>query len=71
MSLLLCMKNECILFMPESTEGVAAGQTTVMDYENEGNRTEKWDNGKNIGWIEQNSGRISRASDICAFGGML
>ena len=23
-----------ILFMPESTEGVAAGQTTAMDYEN-------------------------------------
>ena len=32
-----------ILFMPESTEGVAAGQTTAMDYENEENRTEKWE----------------------------
>ena len=31
-----------ILFMPESTEGVAAGQTTAMDYENEANCTEKW-----------------------------
>ena len=30
-----------ILFLPESTEGVAAGQTTAMDYENEENRTEK------------------------------
>ena len=28
-----------ILFMPESTEGVAAGQTTAMDYENEEYRT--------------------------------
>ena len=35
-------KNE-ILFLPESTEGVAAGQTTAMDYENEENRTEKWE----------------------------
>ena len=30
-----------ILFMSESTEGVAAGQTTAMDHENEANRTEK------------------------------
>lgn len=30
-----------ILFLPESTEGVAAGQTTALDYENEANRTEK------------------------------
>ena len=32
-----------ILFMPESTEGVAAGQTTAMNYENEENRQEKWE----------------------------
>ena len=36
-----------ILFQKESTEGVAAGQTTAMDYENEAFRTEKDDtNGK-------------------------
>ena len=29
-----------ILFLPESTEGVAVGATTAMDYENEENRTE-------------------------------
>ena len=29
-----------ILFMPESTEGVAAGQTTAMDYENAADSTE-------------------------------
>ena len=32
-----------IFFLSESTEGVAAGQTTAMDYENEENRTEKWE----------------------------
>ena len=32
-----------ILFMPESTEGIAAGQTTALDYENEENRKEKWE----------------------------
>ena len=32
-----------ILFLPESTEGVAAGQTTAMNYESEENRTEKWE----------------------------
>ena len=32
-----------ILFMPESTEGVAVGATTALDYENEANRTEKWE----------------------------
>jgi len=26
MSLLLCLKNECILFMPESTKGISEGQ---------------------------------------------
>ena len=30
-----------ILFMPESTEGVAAGATTAMDYENAADSTEK------------------------------
>ena len=29
--------------MPESTEGVAVGATTAMDYENESNRTENED----------------------------
>ena len=37
----ICFATVKILFMPESTEGVAAGQTTAMDYENEENRTEK------------------------------
>ena len=32
-----------ILFLPESTEGVAAGQTTAMDYENVADSTEKED----------------------------
>ena len=32
-----------ILFMPESTEGVDPGQVTALDYENEANRTEKWE----------------------------
>jgi len=29
--------------LPESTEGVAAGQVTALDYENEENRKEKWE----------------------------
>ncbi len=29
-----------ILFMPESTEGIAAGQTTAMDYDNATDSTE-------------------------------
>lgn len=29
-----------ILFLPESTEGVAAGQTTAMDYENSADSTD-------------------------------
>ena len=29
-----------ILFLPESIEGVAVGQTTAMDYENEADSTE-------------------------------
>ena len=29
-----------ILFMPESTEGVAVGATTAMDYENAADSTE-------------------------------
>ena len=37
----LCFATFGILFLPESTEGVAAGQTTAMDYENEENRTGK------------------------------
>ena len=32
-----------ILFLPESTEGVDPGQVTALDYENEANRTEKWE----------------------------
>ena len=32
-----------ILFMPESTEGVDPGQVTALDYENEANRTKKWE----------------------------
>lgn len=39
----LLFATASILFLPESTEGVAAGQTTAMDYENETNRTEKWE----------------------------
>lgn len=30
-----------ILFLPESTEGVAAGQVTAMDYENSADGTRK------------------------------
>ena len=30
-----------ILFLPESTEGVAVGATTAMDYENSADSTEK------------------------------
>jgi len=36
-------KEKLILFMPESTEGVDVGQVTALDYENEANRTEKWE----------------------------
>ena len=32
-----------ILFLPESTEGIDPGQVTALDYENEANRTEKWE----------------------------
>lgn len=32
-----------VLFLPESTEGVAQGAITAMDSENKSNRTEKWD----------------------------
>ena len=39
----LMFATASILFLPESTEGVAEGQTTAMDYENEANRTEKWE----------------------------
>ena len=34
-------QKQLILFLPESTEGVAAGQVTALDYENEANGTEK------------------------------
>ena len=34
------MMGTGILFLPESTEGVAEGQTTAMDYENEEKSTE-------------------------------
>ncbi len=36
----ICFATVKILFMPESTEGVAAGQTTAMDYENAADSTE-------------------------------
>ena len=32
-----------ILFSPESTEGVDVNQVTALDYENETNRSEKWE----------------------------
>lgn len=34
------MMGTGILFLPESTEGVAVGATTAMDYENEADSTE-------------------------------
>lgn len=37
----IMMATVKILFLPESTEGVAAGQTTAMDYENAADSTEK------------------------------
>ena len=37
------MMGTGILFLPESTEGVDPGQVTALDYENEVNRTEKWE----------------------------
>ena len=36
----ICFATIKILFLPESTEGVATGQTTAMDYKNVSNRTE-------------------------------
>ena len=36
----LLFATASILFLPESTEGVAAGQTTAMDYENAAESTE-------------------------------
>lgn len=38
--MLLVEALQFILFMPESTEGVAAGQTTAMDHENTADSTE-------------------------------
>ena len=39
----ICLATVKILFMPESTEGVDPGRVTALDYENEANRTEKWE----------------------------
>ena len=36
----LCFATLSILFLPESTEGVAVGATTAMDYENAADSTE-------------------------------
>ncbi len=36
----LVFATAAILFLPESTEGVAVGATTAMDYENVANPTE-------------------------------
>ena len=33
-------QKQLILFLPESTEGVAVGATTAMDYENAADSTE-------------------------------
>ena len=41
--LMLLFATVGILFMPESTEGVAVGATTAMDYENAADSTEKQD----------------------------
>ena len=41
-----------ILFLPESTEGVDPGQVTALDYENETNRTEKWEK-RDEHWTDQ------------------
>ena len=40
-----------ILFLPESTEGVDVGQVTALDYENEANRTEKWEK-RDEHWVD-------------------
>ena len=37
------MMGTGILFLPESTEGVAVGATTAMDYENAADSTESGD----------------------------
>lgn len=39
----ICMATIKILFLPESTEGVAAGQTTALNYEDVADSTEKDD----------------------------
>ena len=36
----ICFATIKILFLPESTEGVAVGATTAMDYENAADSTE-------------------------------
>ena len=40
----ICFATVKILFMPDSTEGVAAGATTAMDYENEANQAKEIEN---------------------------
>ena len=40
MDIRLLLNTIKILFLPESTEGVAEGQTTAMDYENAADSTE-------------------------------
>ena len=47
----ICFATVKILFMPESTEGVDPGQVTALDYENEANRTEKWEK-RNEHWAD-------------------
>ena len=44
-------KEKLILFLPESTEGVDPGQVTALDYENEANRTEKWEK-RDEHWVD-------------------
>lgn len=47
----LCFATFAILFLPESTEGVAAGETTAMDCENEAFPSNDGENGEDT-WIE-------------------
>ena len=57
--------------MPESTEGVAVGTTTTMDYENEAFRLNDGENGEDICQNRQRNGRCLRLSSMCAFGTLL
>ena len=52
-----------ILFLPESTEGVAAGQTTAMDYENAADSTEN--NAETV------ASGFREAAEMCALGTLL